>query len=402
MVGVCAALALQDRGRAVVLIDRRAKPGCETSFGNAGLIERSSVFPYMFPRDWRVFWRYARNAAPEAHYDIAALPTLLPWLFRYYRNSSPARAAAIARAALPLIESSVVEHEAFARRAGVFNLLRRTGWMKLYRSERTFASALAETEKFAAFSVSTRALDNGAVKIREPALCGSFAGAIEFADTLSVADPGALVAAYAEVFRREGGSFQIGDARRLTNRAETWSITCESGEIRADDVVVALGPWSDAVFRRLGYRIPLAVKRGYHIHFAPLAGAELRAPLLDVEGGYVLSPMRAGTRMTTGAEFALRDAPPSPVQIAQTEPLARALIPLGARIEAQPWMGARPCLPDMLPVIGPAPGRAGLWFAFGHQHHGFTQGPASARLLAEMMTGDEPFADPRPFRADRF
>jgi D-amino-acid dehydrogenase len=65
-------------------------------------------------------------------------------------------------------------------------------------------------------------------------------------------------------------------------------------------------------------------------------------------------------------------------------------------------MGARPCLPDMLPVIGRAPRHPGLWFDFGHQHHGLTLGPATGRLLAEMMTGETPFADVRPFAAERF
>ena len=70
------------------------------------------------------------------------------------------------------------------------------------------------------------------------------------------------------------------------------------------------------------------------------------------------------------------------------------LFPLGEAIDAKPWKGARPCLPDMLPVIGKAPRHAGLWFDFGHQHHGLTLGPATGRLLAEMMTGETPFADP--------
>ncbi len=65
-------------------------------------------------------------------------------------------------------------------------------------------------------------------------------------------------------------------------------------------------------------------------------------------------------------------------------------------------MGCRPCLPDMLPIIGRAPRYANLWFDFGHQHHGFTLGPASGWLLAELVTGDRPFADPAPYRAERF
>jgi D-amino-acid dehydrogenase len=166
--------------------------------------------------------------------------------------------------------------------------------------------------------------------------------------------------------------------------------------------VIALGPWSDDVFRPLGYRIPLAVKRGYHMHYGAIGNAVLNHPLLDSDEGYLLAPMNRGIRLTTGVEFARRDAPKTPVQLDKVEPIARKLLPLSERRDAEPWMGARPCLPDMLPVIGPAPRHQGLWFDFGHQHHGFTQGPVSGRLIAEMICGETPFTDPAPYRAERF
>ena len=78
------------------------------------------------------------------------------------------------------------------------------------------------------------------------------------------------------------------------------------------------------------------------------------------------------------------------------------LFPLAERLEPEPWMGRRPCLPDMVPVIGKGERHQGLWFAFGHAHHGFTLGPATGRLLAEMMTGKEPFTDPSCYAASRF
>jgi D-lysine oxidase len=82
--------------------------------------------------------------------------------------------------------------------------------------------------------------------------------------------------------------------------------------------------------------------------------------------------------------------------------LARGLFPLTERWEPEPWMGCRPCLPDMVPVIGKGERHQGLWFAFGHAHHGFTLGPVTGRLLAEMMTGEKPFTDPSPYAACRF
>jgi D-amino-acid dehydrogenase len=112
--------------------------------------------------------------------------------------------------------------------------------------------------------------------------------------------------------------------------------------------------------------------------------------------------MEQGIRLTTGAEFADRDAEPTPVQFERLLPAARGLYPLGDGIEAQPWMGSRPCFADSRPVIGPAPSQPGLWLDYGHAHWGLTLGPVSGRLLAEMITGATPFCDPKPYSAERF
>jgi D-amino-acid dehydrogenase len=112
--------------------------------------------------------------------------------------------------------------------------------------------------------------------------------------------------------------------------------------------------------------------------------------------------MEQGLRLTTGAEFAERDAPPTPVQFDRLLPHARKLFPLGDPVEKEPWLGCRPCFPDSMPVIGRAPGQPGLWLDYGHAHWGLTLGPASGRLLAEMMTGKTPYIDPAPYAAGRF
>jgi len=398
MVGVSAALHLQQRGRDVILIDRHELAGEETSFGNAGLIECASVFPYMFPRDFSQILRYALNRSPQAHYRLSDLPYALPWLVRYFLASSPDRALHSAMAELPLIQRSLLEHEALIAEAGVPELLRRTGWLKLFRSDASLASAVKDLERARQYGVPGELLNAKAIAAREPNVTGEFAGAIYLPTPGFVPDPGALAKAYAALFKRKGGRFLVGDAGTLEQDAGGWRVNGAA----AREAVVALGPLSDLVFRPLGYSIPLGIKRGYHLHLAPRGNAVLNHPVLDFDLGYVLAPMNRGIRLTTGVEFARRDAPSTPVQIRQTLPHARALFPLGEAIDAKPWKGARPCLPDMLPVIGKAPRHAGLWFDFGHQHHGLTLGAATGRLLAEMMTGETPFADPAPFAVERF
>ncbi len=402
MVGVSAALHLQQRGRDVVLLDRHERAGEETSHGNAGLIECASVFPYMFPRELAQILRYALNREPHMRYRVGDLPAFLPWLARYFRASSPERALRSAMAELPLIQRSLVEHEALIAAAGVPELLRRTGWIKLFRHEASLAAAVREMERAKAYGVEGALLDAPAIAAREPCLTGEFAGALHWPAPGFVPDPGGLAKAYAALFQRRGGRFLSGDARTLEHDARGWAVKGRDGAVRAREAVVALGPWSDLVFAPLGYKVPLAVKRGYHLHLAPRGNAVLNHPVLDSDLGYLLAPMDRGIRLTTGVEFAQRDAPPSPIQLQRALPRAHALFPLGEPVESKPWMGARPCLPDMIPVIGRAPRHPGLWFDFGHQHHGLTLGPVTGRLLAEMMTGEAPFTDPAPYAVERF
>jgi D-amino-acid dehydrogenase len=402
MVGVGAALHLQKRGRDVILIDRHELAGEETSFGNAGIVECASVFPYMFPRDFAEILRYALNRAPQVRYRLTDLPVFLPWLARYFLASSPERAMHSAMAELPLIRNSLIEHEVLIAEAGVPELLRRTGWIKLFRNDATLAKAARDFERATKYGVAGELLDAKAIAAREPHLTGEFAGAVYFPAPGFVPDPGGLAKAYAALFGRKGGRFLVGDARTLEQASGRWRLATLEGAVSAREVVVAMGPWSDQVFAPLGYSIPLSVKRGYHLHLKPRCNAVLNHPVLDSDLGYCLAPMNRGIRITTGVEFADRDAPPTPVQVERALPRAHALFPLGDPVDAKPWKGARPCLPDMLPVIGKAPRHAGLWFDFGHQHHGLTLGPATGRLLAEMMTGETPFADIRPFAVERF
>src|SRR5262249_33626087 len=134
----------------------------------------------------------------------------------------------------------------------------------------------------------------------------------------------------------------------------------------------------------------------------PQGNAGLTRPVVDTDNGYCLAPMEQGIRLTTGAEVAHRDAKPTPVQFDRLLPAAKGLGSPGGAAGARPWLRRRPRVADSRPVIGRAPGQGGLWLAIGHAHWGLTLGPATGRLLAEMITGQTPFCDPAPYRAERF
>jgi D-amino-acid dehydrogenase len=280
--------------------------------------------------------------------------------------------------------------------------LRKEGWLKLYRSDASFAALRTELEVASGFGLPHTRLDTGGALALEPSLAPVFRHAVHWPGVVSVSDPLAVTTAYAERFCALGGEIVSGDARSLRRANGHWRVDTAEGERAAGDVVMALGPWAPDVLDPLGITLPLGVKRGYHRHFHPIGNAALSRPVLDADIGYCLAPMEQGIRLTTGAEFAARDAPPTPVQFDRLMPVAKGLFPLGEPVEPTPWMGSRPCFTDSRPVIGRAPGQRGIWLAYGHAHWGLTLGPATGRLLSEMMTGKTTFCDPAPYGAERF
>jgi len=401
IVGTSVALHLAKRSLSVALVDRRA-PGEETSYGNAGVIEGNTIFPPVFPSDPSALLRVVLKRATEADYHLADLPRIAPWLLKFRAASAPARLIETVHAMRPMFARALAEHEALLAEAGATGYLRKRGWLKLYRSERGFAALKSELALADEFGIPYRLLTAEAALDLEPNLVPVFRRGVHWPRAASVTNPLAMTKAYAARFAQLGGIVMRGNARSLRRSDGYWRIDAAEGPLDARQAVVALGPFAPDLLEPLGIKLPLGIKRGYHQHYRPAGNATLTRPVLDAEIGYCLAPLEQGIRLTTGAEFAARDAPPTPAQLARLLPSANQLFPLGEPVERAPWMGSRPCFPDSRPVIGSAPRQTDLWLAYGHAHWGLTLGPATGRLLAEMMTGATPFCDPTPYGAERF
>ena len=158
---------------------------------------------------------------------------------------------------------------------------------------------------------------------------------------------------------------------------------------------------------RFGQGLPVAACRSYHRHFRAVSGVALSRPVTDVDAGFTLTPMERGLRLVGGAELlsparATGDLAPRASALNRATTLARKLLPLGAAVEEAPVAGLRAFVPDLLPIVGPVPGRPGLWLSIGHERDGFALAPAMGRLLADLMTGSLPLADPLPYAPARF
>ncbi|MFI6426480.1 NAD(P)/FAD-dependent oxidoreductase [Promicromonospora sp. NPDC050880] len=275
---------------------------------------------------------------------------------------------------------------------------------------RTFASAQR------AAGVEAVELTPGQAREMEPDLAPGVVGAVHYPQDAQV-QPVAAAEALLASARRAGAVVRTGVevTGPLLDGGRLAGVTTTQGDVPAGDVVVAAGPWSGDVARRLGSWLPVRPRRGMVLVTTPMrqrirhkvydgdyfaatqsAGAELQtsAVVESTQGGTVLI---GSSREQVGFDDRLRAE-----VLAQMARRAVAVFPFLARTGVmRTYLGFRPYMPDHLPVIGADPALAGLWFATGHEGAGVGLAPATGDLLAAALLGSAPAVDPRPYAAGR-
>jgi D-amino-acid dehydrogenase len=403
MVGIACAISLRQRGLDVTVVDPLG-PGAATSHGNAGVLARSSLIPFNHPRLWAQLPGLLRGQNPGFRYSPLWMIKQWRWGLAFLAHARTQDFEVTSSALDALIRLSGEVHRRWMAEAGVAQRRRDDGWLFLYRSQSGFDAGAFGRETLARFGVATAVLAPHELHDLEPHLKPVFQRALWVKDASSVDSPGEVVKAYAVWLLALGGRLHISEATGLQPTNSGWMVRSADGAaLNADHVVIALGPWSrDFLRKQLGIQLPMGFERGQHRHFQPLNGTELHRPVYDTAGGYVLAPMAQGLRLTTGVELNAQHASPHKEQLEAAERAAREALPLGARTSDPDWLGSRPTLSDCRPMIGDCPGRAGLWLALGHQHIGFSTGPGTGELLAQLMLGQPTTIDTHPFRSQRF
>ena len=402
MVGTSVAWHLQKNNAQVLLLDKKL-PGSETSYGNAGLIQREAIHTHPFPRHLTEMIRVLPNQGTDIRYRIPAILRYHQALLQYWKYSTPASVKKIEAEWQTLIEHCTSEHQTMIEASGADELITRDGWLQLHRSEETFKEAIAAAIDARNQGVEHNVLTVEELKAMEPsANFDAFVGAIHWLNSWQVSNPSSLVKAYAKNFQEMQGTIKESSVKEIVQEENGWKVVTDNDTYYSDKLVIAAGPWSNDLIKPLGYDLPLFPMRGYHQHFKVNEKNTIHHSMFDMDKGFVMGPMQQGIRITTGAEMTTMNAPKNFGQLNTVLKLARKILPLEDAVESEAWAGSRPCMPDMKPVIGPAPKHDKLWFAFGHSHQGFTLGPMTGRIVEEMIHEKPLLVDIKPFSADRF
>ncbi|NOX70638.1 MAG: FAD-binding oxidoreductase [Gammaproteobacteria bacterium] len=401
IIGASTALALQQDGHRVTLLDRQ-EPCAGASFGNAGLIVNGSCAPTAMPGIVRDGLRMLARPLSALSVRPAYFMKILPWLIRFAAESRRSNVLRNARHLHALTNRAIDSWKQLTKSTQLGRLLESGGWIKVYETEQSFAA-----------TTNARALmdDNGTpyeiltaadIQDLEPQLAPIFERGIYQSDSLWLSNPDQMVRSMVDLLQSRGGTYRQFDVHSIRVEDDSVRLSNPDGSTSFDKVVVATGAWSKPLCQQLGDKVSLDTERGYHLMLSTDTRNLLTRPVFNGDSSFVLSPMEQGLRLTTQIEFAGLDAAPDYRRVRSLLPTARRMLPGIDAAESSVWMGCRPSLPDSLPVLGFASASQNVLYAFGHQHLGITLGPVTGLIIADLIAGRDPGIDLEPYKASRF
>ena len=404
VLGVCTAYFLAETGRSVLLVDR--EDICAgSSYGNAGLIVPSHSVPFAQPGVVGQALRWMFN--PESPFYIRPRLdlALLTWLWRF-------RGAANARhrdRTMPVLRDLIVKSQEIYRSLSAMDDMEfgyeEKGILHLFNTEEGLEEGRHEAEVLGAIDIETTVLGRREVVDRLGGLNATVVGAVFYPQDAHLT-PARFVHALAARFQAMGGTvlapaevqgFEM-DGRRIIG------VNTSMGTLEADEVVLASGSWTPLLARELGIRALIQAAKGYSITFRRPDGIP-EIPFICGESRVAVTPMGdtirfAGTLELAGIDLSINQR--------RVDAILRAPVAYVSEVDARDmermevWAGLRPLTPDGLALLGRSPRHDNLTLAAGHSMIGMSSGPASAKLVTQVITGEEPFMDMSPMDPARF
>lgn len=400
LVGLCTALRLLRCGQRVTVFEPQEKPQ-GASWGNAGHIAVEQVQPLASLATIRSAWArlHPRGALGL---PAAQIGTWGPFALRLMRASTPARFASGTFALSSLLAEAMPAWRRMTTEAGAAHLLREDGHFVAWESRDSHARgrALWTGTDIGTARIRDASTDELAV-IRDLASKAEIAGAVRFAGSGQIADLGTLADALRAAFVAAGGTVRYAAIEGIAIEGGKAVVRLGEEIVDADHVVLCAGAASAELLRPIGARIPLIAERGYHIQSPSSRWPQDMPPVAFEDRSMIVTRFAGGLRAASFVEFASRSAPPDPAKWAKLRSHV-AELGLPFDLPGEPWMGARPTLPDYLPAIGRSRRAPNLLYAFGHQHLGLTLAAITGELVAALAAGQPATIDLAPFDPARF
>lgn len=404
VVGLFAAYFLRRRGAGVTVLERGEIGGPEScSYGNTGLVGTQGSAPLAEPGVLTQGLRWLADSQSPFYIKPRLDFGLASWLWHFRRFCNERSAREVFAVLLAMKQRSLAILTGLCASGSLAPLFDSDGIVVACKTPEGFEKACRALPQAAALGLPLRALEPGELAALEPDTEFDISGAL-------INTEGAAL--HVPEFMTEFGRLLTGLGVELLPHTEATGfevagdrvtkVITTRGDFAPTEVVIAAGAWSPVTARKLGVGLTLQPAKGYSITAKAPPGGPHR-PIVLSEGKVAVMPLGDRLRFGGTLELSGYDATVSARRVAGIQRTVSSYLPALEPTETlETWRGFRPCTPDSLPFVGRAERFGNLSVACGHGYIGMGLAPGTGEMLAQILAGERPDADPTPFRLDRF
>jgi len=388
IVGLSCAYYLMKDGHFVTVIDK-SDMTAGASYVNAGYLTPSHIIPLASPGMMAKGIKYMFNSSSPFYMKPRIDIDFIKWAWNFNRSSTKVNV----EKAIPLIKDiNLLSKE-------LYGAMHDSGEMGEFQLEKKGLLMLFKTKKEADHEkeVARRATDEGldvkelnreALDALQPHLSQDILGAVHY-ECDAHTTPGEIMTRLQEFLLAKGVQFKKKEDVQTftTNGSKITAVITNKDRYHPDEVVFASGSWTQQLGKTLNLNLSVQPGKGYRINVHRPLGIVLPAVLMEAK--VAVTPMQgftrfAGTMELSGINHTIRKERVRAIAKAAHNYYETAQINETEIAEAQ--CGLRPVTPDGLPYIGRVSGWDNVTIATGHAMMGWSLGPATGKLISEIIS----------------
>ena len=402
IVGLSTAYYLKEEGHDVVVLDKGNLIGGASNV-NAGYLTPSHIVPMAAPGMISKGIKWMFNASSPFYVKPRLNKDLIEWGLKFMKSCTPEH---VQQSLKTILDINLLSKQLYLemQQSGGFDFhLETKGLLMAYQSSHAEKEEAEVVNWARNLGLTIKQLDNKQVMALQPGAPMDIAGAYWY-ESDAHSTPEIFMENLKTTLEKKGVSFKLDTEVQVFQKQgdKITSVITNDKLLKADEVVIASGAWSETLLKNLGIKLSVQAGKGYRLNVNADTGISLPAILLEAK--VAVTPMQgftrfAGTMEISGINHKIMPKRVAAIAKAATEYYPKVEVPKKSLNDVQ--CGLRPLSPDGLPFIGRHSAVSNLVLATGHSMMGWSLGPATGKLVSELISGQTTTLSIKPFAPQR-
>ena len=402
IIGLCSAYYLQKEGHQVTIVDQSNMDN-GASYVNAGYLSPSHLVPLSAPGVMKKGLKWMLNPASPLYIKPRLDSDFIKWTLAFNKscNANHVEKAIPAIKGITLLTQDLFDD--IKREEGFSFHYEKKGLLMLCQTDKMLEEEIKTAQLAKREGLDVNEISKEELQVLEPTAKINIKGATYYKCD-SHTTPHEFMTEMKAHLKTVGVTFFSNEKVEdlVINNRKIEAVKTKNQTLKADEFVLAAGSWSAILSKKLGLKLLLQAGKGYRINTTQTTGITI--PSILAEAKVAVTPMNGFTRFAGTMEIAgINDN----INRIRVEAIAKAAnnfypdVTLTQEEKNDVASGLRPVSPDGLPYIGKSSKCENLTIATGHAMMGWSMGPATGKLVSEVISDKKTILNLSPFHPDR-